>query len=405
MDNETDQVGDCSELLSSISVELSYVFAVINIVVGFVALTGNLLVFILISKTNSLRNRSMCCIMSLAITDFLVGVILEPMHIMQFLFQNFSENCAFNLIRRGFSVILIGASISSIAFISYDRYIHLSKTKNYTQNMTLRKITLLLFMVWFIPIVMPLIRVLGNDETVYGTMILFYSPSNFIIMMVCYICIIKIVKAKEQKLLRHNEFGRRRTMRGTRYHVQAAKVVLIIIICFFVTTMPISIYMGVSGIQLIMSKEIVGFSGQTRETLYAFAMTSAMVGSALNPIIYYARNPGFKERLKEMLMNRCPCMFSSQALSQGSPQTSSRISSSYESQSEQETADCTPYVREEQSSEQSLHIKKTFCKRTLGIAYKECLTFAKGAMRNMPYLYSTSPLNMPPVNFTVTKQA
>ena len=303
---------DCPQQFSSLSPVVRYFFAFINVIACFVAFTGNLMVFILVWRTTSLRNRSICCIISLAVTDFLVGLILEPMHIIQFLSEEVGRNCTFNSIRRVFAVVLIGASISSIAFVSYDRYLHVSKTKNYTQNMSLRKVAGLIFIVWFIPVAMPFLLVLGNNETVYGTMILFYSPAMFIIMLVCYIYIIKIVKLQEQKMLGHAEFKNRRIARGTRYHIQAAKVVLIIIVSFFVTTMPISVYMGMSGIQLILGQEeISGFTGESREIFYAFAMTSAMISSAINPIVYYARNPGFKEGLMGMLNDTFPCLFKS----------------------------------------------------------------------------------------------
>ena len=314
---------NCPQQFSLLSPGVTYFFATCNIVVGFVAFFGNLLVFVLIWRTTSLRNRSICCLLSLAVTDFLVGMILEPMHVLQFLFQEFRENCMFNSIRRIFSVVLIGASISSIAFISYDRYIHLSKTQNYNRNMTPRKIAMLLFIVWLVPIFMPFLRLMGKDERAYGSFVFFYVLSNFVIMLVCYICIIKLVREKEKNMNRHIELGKCREARGTSYHVQAARVVTIIILCFFIATTPISISMGMSGLQLILSKAITGFSGRNGEIFYAFAMTSAMVNSAINPIIYYARNPGFKESLHELLPGRWSFVFRGSNVERGGEMTNS----------------------------------------------------------------------------------
>ena len=289
----------CPQQFSLIPSEGQYFFAVINMVIGFIAFIGNLFVFVVISRTRSLRNKSSCSLLSLAITDFLVGVILEPMHILQFFFQDFRENCLFNSIRRVLFAVLVGVSISSIALISYDRYTHLSKAQHYNKSMSRPKVVILLIIAWVIPLFIPFLRLMGKDERAYGCFVFFYGLTSLLIILSCYICIIKIVAEKERQAVR------------SRNHIRAAKVVLIITISFFVASTPIAIYMGMSGLQLLLSKEIPGFSGQKGEIFYAFALTSAMVNAAMNPLIYYARIPVFKSSLVKLLKDKIPCIFKS----------------------------------------------------------------------------------------------
>ena len=130
----------CPSNFSILSTAWRYTFGVLAVKVAAVALSGNMVVVILMLKIRSLRSRSNIILGSLAATDLLVGLFLAPMHILQFFSHTFRENCSFNAARRLSAVLLMGSSVASIALISYDRYVHLSKTQNYTQHMTPRKI-------------------------------------------------------------------------------------------------------------------------------------------------------------------------------------------------------------------------------------------------------------------------
>ena len=291
----------CAQPLTLIPPEGNYIFGVLNLVIGFAAFSGNLIVFILIWRTPSLRKKSNCSLVSLALTDFIVGFVLEPMHLLQYFFEKFRGDCMFNSIRRIIAVILIGASISSIAFISYDRYIQLSRRMhNYNENMSKQKIKVILFIVWFIPICMPFLRLIGED--VYGAFFFSFVSSNFVIMLVCYICIIRVVRAKQREMDECSEDTVRSERRRIKHLIRAGKAVSLIIICFFVGTTPISIHLGISSLQMFLSSHryIAGFYGRNKQISYAFSMSFAMANSAINPIIYYARHPGFKESLAKL---------------------------------------------------------------------------------------------------------
>ena len=187
----------CASNFSILSPAWRYIFGAITVALAAKVLIGNVIIVSLMMKIHSLRNRSNMILGSLATTDLLVGVVVAPMHILQFFFRRFRENCSFNSARRFLSVLVMGSSVASIALISYDRYVHLSKTQNYTQHMTLQKIGALISLCWIIPFFIPFAQVVGNDERFYGAVIFVYISSLLMIMLVSYRQIMKIASKTE----------------------------------------------------------------------------------------------------------------------------------------------------------------------------------------------------------------
>ena len=194
-----------------ISIALRDVFGVSSLSVGSLALFGNIMAFLVIVKTKYFRNRSTCFLGSLIMTDFLVGALLEPMHVAQFFSEELHSNCKFNTARRYLSKILIGASVGSIAMISYDRYTHLSKRNTYLIHMGKRKVAGLIAMSWLVPIILPILMKLRSDEKIYRGIrilseILFILISvSFTSTVLCYVFIVKIVRKKKFEMVQHGK--------------------------------------------------------------------------------------------------------------------------------------------------------------------------------------------------------
>eukprot|EP00112_Aurelia_sp_Birch-Aquarium-sp1_P011947 Seg2508.4 transcript_id=Seg2508.4/GoldUCD/mRNA.D3Y31 product="putative trace amine-associated receptor 3" protein_id=Seg2508.4/GoldUCD/D3Y31 len=151
---------------------LAYMLAAVNILQGLASSIGNFIVFCIIIKFKILHTRSNVCLMSLATTDLLVGLVLEPLHIMQLSSAEYRSNCKMNTVRRFLAALFMGASIGSIAVVSYDRYMHLSKTLNYGLYMPKKKIACLLMMAWTVPLAIVFTRYIS--EFVYEVVIVVY---------------------------------------------------------------------------------------------------------------------------------------------------------------------------------------------------------------------------------------
>ena len=273
---------------------VAYILAVANILQCLASSVGNFIVLFIIIKSKSLHTRSYVCLMSLAITDFLVGVILEPLHIIQLLSADYRSNCRLNVMRRFLAVLLLGASISSIAVVSYDRCKHLSKTVNYSKFMPKKKIALLLILSWLAPLAVPFSRYIS--EAVYQVIVIVYIFMVISIMITCYLFIYRIVKNREDslKVTITRSISQAREMKG---HIKAAKAIVLVVALLLATFIPSAIYFAVVAICSLL-KASNFMSAVARELLYAFCITVAMANSAVNPIIYCLRIPEFRARCR-----------------------------------------------------------------------------------------------------------
>eukprot|EP00794_Sanderia_malayensis_P014701 gene14701-16227_t len=114
-----------------VSSELRITLGITNSVIGLLALLGNLLMFVIIYKNKRLQTRSNACLLSLAMTDFLVGIILEPMHTLPaalpfIRFAGESLYCA--------AIILLIASVFLTMVICY--YFIMKVVRNTSRNIT-----------------------------------------------------------------------------------------------------------------------------------------------------------------------------------------------------------------------------------------------------------------------------
>ena len=292
---------------------LAYILAAVNIVLGLASSIGNFIVFFIIFKSKNLHTRSNFCLMSLATTDLLVGLVSEPLHIMQLFSAEYRSNCQINSVRRFLAALFLGASIGSIAVVSYDRYMHLSKTLNYRQHMPKKKIACLLTIAWMVPLAIIFTRYIS--EFVYEVILIIYICTIIAIMVTCYLFIIRIVKNGENSLRTaiktpkrpsDDENSKQKTSsREMKSHIKAARAIMFIIGALFVTFAPILTYFAIAAISSLLKLSIFT-STTSRDIGYACSMTIAMANSAMNPVIYYLRIPEFRVSFKRYVRFLCP---------------------------------------------------------------------------------------------------
>ena len=278
-----------------VSESLRYVLGVVNIIQGLASTLGNALVFVVVMRNRRLWTRSNAYLLSLAMSDFLVGILLEPMFVAQFFSYKHRQNCTFNMVRRYLSTLLMGGAVGSIALVSYDRWTHLTKTIRYKEFMPKKKVAILLTIAWLIPAFMPMARF--TSEAVYSAIVIVYVSAILALMTTCYFIIVKIVRSKGIAFRRRNE----NTANTTTNHVRVAKAIVILIFCLLATFLPISIYHGVTALNAF-SPGMIKMSDDTKEICYAVLMTIGLANSGFNPVIYYIRIPEFRASMKSLFV-------------------------------------------------------------------------------------------------------
>ena len=123
--SNTSKMSNSTEKLHSNFIPLSAILAP-SILVAVVILFGNSLVVLSYKINKRLRTRTNAFLVSLAISDFLVGGISLPMWI-YFMLTEFNQSAAFEAVFRIFDVFAALASIYHLTAISIERYIAVSR--------------------------------------------------------------------------------------------------------------------------------------------------------------------------------------------------------------------------------------------------------------------------------------
>ena len=84
------------------------------------------------------------------------------------------------------------------------------------------------------------------------------------------------------------------------------RVAAAILVCLLITIIPTATYTGVVGINTFLPKGIPGLTETSVEIFFTIMVQLTMVNSVINSLIYYLRNPKFKESLPTFGPLNCP---------------------------------------------------------------------------------------------------
>ena len=105
----------------------------LNVLLMLPSITGNVFLLVAILRTSSLRSPSTIFLCSLAVSDLLVGMVVQPFYIAHQLNPGLRLKDAFD----AFSSLLdCGVSLCTVTAISVDRYLALHHHMRYQNLMT-----------------------------------------------------------------------------------------------------------------------------------------------------------------------------------------------------------------------------------------------------------------------------
>ena len=132
------------------------VLLVLNSFLSITAFLGNTLILVALHKESSLHPPSKLLLRSLAITDLLVGIIVEPLYVVYLMSVKSKRwDICYNVNVALFiaSYILCSVSLLVLTAISVDRLLALWLGLRYRQVVTLRSVYITVIVMWVLPIV------------------------------------------------------------------------------------------------------------------------------------------------------------------------------------------------------------------------------------------------------------
>ena len=255
---------------------------VLNVPLMLISIMGNLLVLVSILRTLSLRSPSLTLLCSLAVSDFLVGIVVQPLYIASELIKNSSLTQAMEAM----AFALCGVSLLTMTTISVDRFLALHYHLRYPGLMTTHRAVYTSAMPWFASFLLGFLTF--TNMKAYRSSIVIVIAICVLVSTVCYIRIYGIVRrhqlqihvqqqAVETTTTGNNQIENNQT--GSNQKVQqwakSAKNTFIYYVVMILCYTPVFISMSV----LAISRNLWTYA-------WTLAETAAFMNSSINPFLY-----------------------------------------------------------------------------------------------------------------------
>lgn len=251
----------------------------INCPFAVFAVLSNSLILLVVIRTRELHTPPNILLCSLAVTDLLVGLIAQPLMIAwRVMVQNLSTTCRSRDIHvwyEAFLFICTGGSFVNLSYISYDRFLAVSKPLRYSSKVssssTLRKLAF----IWLLWIIFVMLKYFLFTEYTNQTINTSFAVVLLITLLVLQIATILCIRTNNKKILAdHNAkivYDREKRATITIMFVLGALVVFLL--------------------PAVIVQTAIGFSNANESIIATnFAMTALLMNSSANPLIYFWRN-------------------------------------------------------------------------------------------------------------------
>ncbi|XP_041836739.1 adenosine receptor A1 [Melanotaenia boesemani] len=298
------------------SVPVSMVYISIETAIALASVLGNVLVVLAVCVNRALRNTTFSFIVSLAVADIAVGVLVIPLAIVISL--EFNTQFYTCLLLSCLLLIITQSSILSLLAIAIDRYLRVKIPTRYSIIVTQRRAYVAVCLCWIVSFLSGLVPVIGwnnhdahrnlnssNEIVCQFTEVItmdYMVYFNFFgcvvvpltIMIILYVEIFRLIR---QQLNRRAEA----TCDGDRYYrkeLKLAKSLALVVFLFLLCWLPIHIM-----------NCITFFCPQCKIPMHATYVGIVMshVNSALNPMVYAFRIKRFRLTLIQIARRYILC--------------------------------------------------------------------------------------------------
>nr|XP_057937989.1 trace amine-associated receptor 13c-like [Doryrhamphus excisus] len=278
-----------------------------NVVLGIICIFTvvlNLLVIISISHFRQLHTPTNVLLLSLAVSDFLVGLLVWPggiyMRISCWTLGDIFCSAWFSI-----TVILTCASVGNMVLISADRYVAICDPLHYNTKVTVKRVQLCVCLCWFFSLLLCGIILKdglthpGKANSCYGECVIgidfeggivdlvmvFILPFSIIVTLYMRVFVVAVSQARAMRShvtsvkLQHPVSVRAKTS-----ELKAARTLGVLVLVFIVCLSPIY---------------IVSFAGDNQMSAFAKnAIYLYYFNSCLNPLIYVLFYPWFRRAVR-----------------------------------------------------------------------------------------------------------
>ena len=267
------------------------VTSVINALTSVSATSGNILIIYVVLHNKRLRNPSNLLLVSLSTTDFLMGLIVQPLSIVRRCFEIHNIHiCTVRLIISYFGYLCGGASVINIALISIDRCFAVLfpfRYEIFSENKKYCWVIVATWTAWALVNLLLMLSVLSKETFFFTLLIMFVVSAVIIIISYCLIYRV-VIKLRRQTLSieRNAEENPRRKQRKHHQMAKTFAIAIGVLLLCYIPTLIVSFIRTINGDTADMV-----YTGDAWGDMFAF------INSSLNPIIYCYRMTDIREAM------------------------------------------------------------------------------------------------------------
>ena len=246
---------------------------ILNAPLMLLSIIGNALLLVAIMRTPSIRSPSVIFLCSLAVSDLLVGLVVQPAYIAEQIVRTVSA-LQDAVTAMGFAGC--GVSLWTMTAITVDRFLALHYHLQYPNLMTTSRAIYTIITIWCI--------ITLFSFSILWSLRIYYVLAAFCIticLLVCLVCFIKIYRiARRHQLQIHVQQQVVENSTDThkqqiRQSTKSAKNIFIYFLTMILCYSPFSIAVIISG-----------FNSLDLQVIRTFPVTVAFMNSSINPFLY-----------------------------------------------------------------------------------------------------------------------
>ena len=303
---------------------------ILLIFISILIITGNTLVLLATWRERSLHQPNKYFIACLAVADLLVGIFIGPVKVYRLNLDAYDESrldisihfCRFMV---WIDTLAVTASIYTLMFIIFDRYLKISKPLQYRSRMTTSKSLKIIFIIWLIStafatysttpdsgsagqlLLREVMVCFENHSLSIKKFYIWYTALSVILLFLPALVIlvmyarIFVVAHKRQKMLRNGKLSETSTGQNQRsvlrQDLKIVRMLLIVVGVFLFCWFPfaityLSVFYGLNTFK--------GWSAGSSFTFYKIISLLPLINSLCNPIIYACLDQTYREAFKRL---------------------------------------------------------------------------------------------------------
>ena len=278
----------------------SFIALILNIFSSYTAVTLNIITIYVLRKISSLPKPVRILLLSLAVSDLAVGLIVQPLAIATLVTQNNEYTFQFEKASEVFGICFTAASFLNITALGADRFLAIHLHLRYQELVTHRRIVTAVIMIWVFSATVSLFdlwdrMITAAQATLLAIVIVCFISATFFYCKI-YLTVRHLTNQIHTLQVQQASQNVQSTSQNTASQRKSAIATFYVYIVFLLCYLPrYSIYFA----NMVSSHE----PSVAEEILIIYAVALVHLNSSLNPLIYAWKMRPIQHAIMEILRN------------------------------------------------------------------------------------------------------